>query len=373
MSFNLNTITFSLLGFTLSGIFAVLAHLVLICGTALLGFVGSRLLKNKLFPFALKKASENNQTIVCIFLEGFVKPVSIATWVAGLLLAALVLTWSFSAFASAAFALFLLLCLRILLLLTLCAGLWYSSPIAQTLFQGTSSKFEFAQSKTVTMVIVKAYKVLVVAFFAIALMNEFNFDATSLIAGLGLVGLTISLAAQDSASNLFSGLLILIEHPFGIGDWISVSGVDGTVEDISFRSTKIRALDNSLYVLPNSSVSSATINNGTNRQKRMYRFTLGVTYDTTRPQLEALMHDMEEMLKAHENVDADSALVRLSGFGDSSIDLLVSCYVTTVEMPVFLSVQNELHLNIMDVMEKNGASFAFPSTTVYLEGGEKKQ
>lgn len=119
------------------------------------------------------------------------------------------------------------------------------------------------------------------------------YPVTGLVTGLGLTGLTFSPAAKDSASNMFSGIMILLEKPFGIGDWIKVGDVEGTVEDLTFRSTKVRALDNSLYVPPNSSVSSATINNGTNRTKRPFRFTLGVTYDTTRPQLEALMADLE--------------------------------------------------------------------------------
>ena len=111
--------------------------------------------------------------------------------------------------------------------------------------------------------------------------------------------------------------------------------------DINFRSTKVRALDNSVYILTNSTVSSATINNGTLRNKRLYRFTLGVTYDTSRPQL--------------------------SGFGASSIDLLVSAYLRTADMTRFLQMQNDLNLDLMDVMQKNGVDFAFPSTTVYLE------
>ena len=192
---------------------------------------------------------------------------------------------------------------------------------------------------------------------------KFGFDAAS----AGLVGLTISLAAQDSAKNLFSGLVILLDRPFSIGDWITVGDVSGEVVDINFRSTKVRALDNSVYILTNSTVSSATINNGTLRNKRLYRFTLGVTYDTTRPQLEQLMTDLTAMLKASPYTYEDSVLVKLSGFGASSIDLLVSAYLRTADMTRFLQMQNDLNLDLMDVMQKNGVDFAFPSTTVYLE------
>ena len=208
---------------------------------------------------------------------------------------------------------------------------------------------------------------LVAAFCGITILDQLGYPVTGLITGVGLAGLTVSLAAQDSASNLFSGLMILLEHPFDIGDWITVGDVEGAVEDLTFRSTKVRALDNSLYVLPNASVASATINNATNRTKRMYRFTLGVTYGTTRAQLEALMADLAEMLRTRPETQTDSVIVRLTGFGDSSIDLLVSCYVLTADLGRFLEIQNSLNLDLMDMMQKHGVEFAFPSTSVYIE------
>ena len=210
-------------------------------------------------------------------------------------------------------------------------------------------------------------------FACITVMNELGFNVTGLITGVGLAGLTVSLAAQDSASNLFSGLVILMEHPFVIGDGIAVGDVEGTVEDISFRSTKIRALDNSVYVLPNSSVSNATVNNGTSRTKRLFRFTLGVTYTATRPQLEHLIADLDALLRAHPDVYTDSVTVKLTGFGDSSIDILISCYIKTADLGKFLAIQNGLNLDIMDVMAKNGTQFAFPSTSVYLEKSDSAQ
>ena len=168
------------------------------------------------------------------------------------------------------------------------------------------------------------------------------------------------------AKNFFSGVVILLDKPFSIGDWITVGDVEGEVVDINFRSTKVRAVDNSIYILTNSTVSSATINNATLRNRRLYRFTLGVTYDTTRPQLEKLMVDLDAMLKASPDTYEDTAFVRMTGFGDSSINLMVSAYLRTADLGVFLRMQNDLNLDIMDVMKADGVEFAFPSTTVYL-------
>ncbi len=331
---------------------------------ALAGLGLGRLCKQKLFPVLVGYAEKRKLTAAAILLKGFAKPTFITLRILGVLLGLLFL---FPTLLGTA----LTLIIRIVIILFLTIGFWNSAEVSSLLLRGASSHFDIAESKTISSVLVKAYRALVAIFAIIILMGEFNFEITGLITSLGIAGLTISLAAQDSASNLFAGLLILIERPFNIGDWVNIDGTEGTVEDISFRSTKIRALDNSLYVLPNANVSATTINNGTNREKRMYRFTLGVTYDATRPQLEQLMADIEAMLKAHPHALADSVIVRLSGFGDSSIDLLVSCYLDTVDMPVFLAMQNELHLNIMDIMAANGASFAFPSTSVYIEKTEK--
>lgn len=226
---------------------------------------------------------------------------------------------------------------------------------------------EVRANRTLTTLLNKVYKVLIVVLGVMTMAQETGLPVGSIVASAGLVGLTISLAAQDSAKNLFSGLVILLDRPFSIGDWITVGDVSGEVVDINFRSTKVRALDNSVYILTNSTVSSATINNGTLRNKRLYRFTLGVTYDTTRPQLEQLMADLTATLKASPYTYEDSVLVKLSGFGASSIDLLVSAYLRTADMTRFLQMQNDLNLDLMDVMQKNSVDFAFPSTTVYLE------
>ena len=157
--------------------------------------------------------------------------------------------------------------------------------------------------------------------------------------------------------------------PFSLEDYkksLKIGDVEGEVVDINFRSTKVRAVDNSIYILTNSTVSSATINNATLRNRRLYRFTLGVTYDTTRPQLEKLMADLDALLKASPDTYEDTAFVRMTGFGDSSINLMVSAYLRTADLGVFLRMQNDLNLNIMDVMKADGVDFAFPSTTVYL-------
>ena len=200
-----------------------------------------------------------------------------------------------------------------------------------------------------------------------ALAQEVGFPIGSIVAGAGLVGLTISLAAQESASNLFSGIVILLDKPFSVGDWITVGDVEGEVVDINFRSTRIRSLDKTINVVTNSKICSSTVQNAALRTMRPYKFNLGVTYGTTRPKLEQLMADLKAMLDESPYTNKGTNIVQLVSFGDSSINILVSAYLTTNAYTEFLQMQNDLNLNIMDIMQADGVDFAFPSTSVYIE------
>ncbi len=211
------------------------------------------------------------------------------------------------------------------------------------------------------------YKVLVIILGVATCAQIVGFPIGSIVAGAGLVGLTISLAAQESASNLFSGIVILLDKPFSIGDWITVGNVEGEVIDINFRSTRIRSMDHSVVIITNSQICASTVQNAALRTMRPYKFTLGVTYGTTRAQLEKLMADLQAMLDNSPYTNKGTNIVRLTSFGDSSINILISAYLTTNVYATFLQQQNDLNLNIMDVMQADGVDFAFPSTSVYIE------
>ena len=358
-------LTYRLGSLSFSGTGAMLAHIVTAGVIALLFWAVSRFLKFWLLPRMQKRLAPTRLQVIPMLLDGFGTVIPMFVWVTGCYTALAALPWADARRAAVSAALLLLY--RIVCILLLGRGLWGSAPVCSLLLGGAANRLDLNTNRTLISVLEKVFRFCVLALCIITVLDELGYPVTGLITGLGLTGLTFSLAAKDSASNMFSGLMILIEKPFGIGDWIKVGDVEGTVEDLTFRSTKVRALDNSLYVLPNATVSSATINNGTKRTKRLFRFTLGVTYDATRPQLEALMAALAKMLRERCEVETESVTVRLTGFGDSSIDILVSCYVETPDLARFLSIQNSLNLDIMDVMAQCGTSFAFPSTSVYIE------
>ena len=356
MIFSIRNLGFELGSLLLEGWAAFAARVVCAALLLVLGWLARQLLSRRVCPALLRRSWRLAGT--SILLRSFAVPLQRLTLAAFIYAAAASLPWAITGVSK-----FLLI--ELAATYFVCQGLYAAADITDLMLANCGE--EVRTNRTLTTLLNKLYKVFIVVLGVMTMAQETGLPVGSIVASAGLVGLTISLAAQDSAKNLFSGLVILLDRPFSIGDWITVGDVSGEVVDINFRSTKVRALDNSVYILTNSTVSSATVNNGTLRNKRLYRFTLGVTYDTTRPQLEQLMADLTAMLKASPYTYEDSVLVKLSGFGASSIDLLVSAYLRTADMTRFLQMQNDLNLDLMDVMQKNGVDFAFPSTTVYLE------
>ena len=279
---------------------------------------------------------------------------------AGFYLAAVSLPWAIPGLYKLALVVF-----QLAMTLLVCKGLYAASALADLLLASCSP--EIRSNKTLLSLLDTSYKVLVVVLCVAALAQEVGFPIGSIVAGAGLVGLTISLAAQESASNLFSGIVILLDKPFSVGDWITVGDVEGEVVDINFRSTRIRSLDKTINVVTNSKICSSTVQNAALRTMRPYKFNLGVTYGTTRPKLEQLMADLKAMLDKSPYTNKGTNIVQLVSFGDSSVNILVSAYLTTNAYTEFLQMQNDLNLNIMDIMQADGVDFAFPSTSVYIE------
>lgn len=357
MIFSVQDLTFTLGNLTLESWLALSARGV--CALLLLGagWLLSRWLRAYLFPKLLARSWKFAATP--ILLRSFAVPTQRVALFTGVYLALASLPWAIAAIPQ-----FLLTVYQIVFTFCLCQSFYNASDLAELLL--ASSAEEIRSNKTLVALLNKAYKVLVVVLGVATIAQESGLPVGSVLAGAGLVGLTVSLAAQDTASNLFSGLVILLERPFVLGDWIKVGDVEGEVVDISFRSTKIRALDNSVNVLTNSNVCSSTINNATQRTKRLYSFTLSVPYSTTRAQLEALMADLTAMLRNSEYTYEDSVNVKLTKFSSASIDIAVSAYLRTPDTMRSLEMQNNLNLDLMDVMKRNGVPFATPATTVYL-------
>nr|WP_277998717.1 mechanosensitive ion channel family protein [Moorella sulfitireducens] len=211
--------------------------------------------------------------------------------------------------------------------------------------------------------------------FAIALMViavEWNYNISGLVTGLGLGGLAISLAAKDTLANMFGGMVIFLDKPFTIGDWISTPSVEGTVEDITFRSTRIRTFAHAQVTLPNATLANEPITNWSRMGKRRITFHLGVTYDTSRSKLERCIQAIRTMLEGHPGVNKEKILVYFERFNESSLDILLYFFTNTTDWQEYLSIREDVNFRIMQILEQEGVSVAFPSRSVYIEKMERQ-
>ena len=196
---------------------------------------------------------------------------------------------------------------------------------------------------------------------------ELGFPTYSVLAGLGVGGLAVALAARDSLANLLGSILIMIEKPFRVGHQIRVSGTEGTVEDVGFRSTRIRTLDNSLISIPNNTVVNATVENLSLRVMRRQRLTIQVTYDTSRKKLEELVAGIKQLITDHPLTSKTNFYVRFNDFGESSLNILVYFYIATTDRSTELEVREQVLLQIMDLAKRLTIDFAFPTRTLVIE------
>lgn len=198
--------------------------------------------------------------------------------------------------------------------------------------------------------------------------NEIGIPAAGMLAGLGVGGFALALAAQSTVENLFGGVSIFADRPFRVGDFIHYGDSDGIVEMIGPRSTRIRGLDGTLTTVPNADLSKMHITNYSLRDKCFFHHVLGVRYETTPDQFEGLLKELRRRIAAHPMVEETNAMprIRLLRFGSSSIDIDLRAYVLTTNFTEFLSVQEELLLDVIRVVDEAGSGFAFPSVTTYL-------
>ena len=210
-------------------------------------------------------------------------------------------------------------------------------------------------------------KYIIIALGAIFILQELNFDVAALIASLGVVGIGISLASQDTVGNLFGFAAIVSDNPFKVGDFIKTPNVTGIVEQVGMRSTRVRQLDQALVTVPNNLLTNAIVLNWSRLEKRRLNVTLTLTYSTTSEQMRAVVEAIRNMLQNRENIDPESVIVHFVDFSASSLDVLVICQILLADWREYTSLKESLYLEIMGIVEELGISFAFPSQSLYIE------
>ena len=217
--------------------------------------------------------------------------------------------------------------------------------------------------------IVKALKILIFILGAAAVLELWGIKIGPIIAGLGLFGVAVALGAQDLFKNLISGILVLVEKRFKVGDWIVVEEIiEGIVERIGFRSTVVRKFDKSLAIIPNFQFAENAVINVSATTNWIISWVITLQYNTTVEQLKKIRDEIEKYITTHKDYQTSLGhAVRVDKFSDSSIDMYIRCFTVTNDWDEWLKVKERLAIEIKQVVEKNNASFAFPSQSIYVE------
>lgn len=215
----------------------------------------------------------------------------------------------------------------------------------------------------------KAAITLLLVAGAVMIIQNLGYSAASLLAGFGLGGAALAFASKDTVANFFGSIVIFVDRPFQIGDWVEVGEVEGTVETVGIRVTRIRTFANALLTIPNATFTTSPINNWSRMKKRRIKMTIGLTYDTTPDKMRQAVEAIREIIRNDDRLHQDFFLVNFYDFGASSLDIFCYLFTRTTNWAEHMQIREEFMLRVMASMKGLGLDFAFPTTTVHLAGG----
>ncbi|MEA2064186.1 MAG: mechanosensitive ion channel family protein [Gemmatimonadota bacterium] len=228
------------------------------------------------------------------------------------------------------------------------------------------SKQDDSLAQQFTPLVRQTIRIVVLIIGGIMIIQNLGYSVSSLVAGLGIGGLAIALAAQDMVANLFGTVVTFTDKPFKIGDWVKFAQVDGFIEEIGFRSIKVRTWANTLMYVPNKMVTREKIETLAKMKKRRVKMTIGIQYDSPPEKVRLLLERIRELLKKDPGVNQEYMLVRFTDFGPSSLDIFLYYFSNSIVWDEYLEVRERINLAIMELVSDLGLSFAFPSQTIYF-------
>lgn len=233
--------------------------------------------------------------------------------------------------------------------------------------QKLANKTDKDMNENMQRAVAKACRAFIYTIAAFLIISELEFDISGLVTGLGLSGVIITLAAQDTVKSLLGGVAIILDKPYQLGDYIVVDKYEGTVEEIKFRSTAIRTLDNSILHIPNSEMSTMSIVNCSKMQKRRYYTKLVVELDTPLEKLEDIKNKIEQMLMQNQDVIKDSIIVKFQEISDNGMDVVVIAYINKTKFVEFLEVKEQINYEIMNILRNENVELAYNTQTMYIK------
>lgn len=215
--------------------------------------------------------------------------------------------------------------------------------------------------------ILKAIRGLIYVIAGFMIITDLGFNLNGLVAGLGIGSVVITLAAQDTAKNLFGGLVIFLDKPFVVGDWIEVEDYEGTVEDITFRSTRVRTFENSVVNIPNAVIANDSIINWSRMEKRRNKVNLCLDLDTPLEKVQIVQKRIKELLIQHDDVIDDTIIVRFDNITDNGINLLVCSYTNSIDYASFLEEKEKINFKIMQILKEENVELAYDTKTIFVK------
>lgn len=217
---------------------------------------------------------------------------------------------------------------------------------------------------------VKTVHAIVVIVGGVAILQEWGFNVTGFVASLGLVGMAVALAAKDSVANLFGSLTLFLDRTMKKGDWVETPDIEGVVEEIGLRSSRIRTFAKALVTVPNANLAGGAVTNWSRMTNRRIKMTIGLEYRTPRVTIERILERLRTYLKENPDIRSDAGvpfMINLHTFGASSIDIFMYFFTHTTNWAEYMKIREDCMLAFMRIVEEEGAAFAFPSQSVYLE------
>ena len=255
---------------------------------------------------------------------------------------------------------------RMLLVISVVWAIYY---LVDLLAERMAEKAEETESKLddqLVPLVRKAMKIIIVLAGILFILSNLNVNIGSLLAGLGIGGIAVALAAKDTIANFFGSIMIFVDRPFQIGDWVVVEGIEGVVEDVGFRSTRIRTFYNSLVTIPNAKFTEASIDNFGQRTFRRTVTTLNLTYSTSPDQLQAFVEGIRAIIRANSYTRKDYYEVHMSGFGAHSLDVMVYFFFKVQSWTEELKQRHNVYLEILRLAAELKVDFAFPTQTLHV-------
>ena len=213
----------------------------------------------------------------------------------------------------------------------------------------------------------RSLRIFILLFVIISVAEVFSLPLSSLLAGLGIGGIAIAMAAKDTIANIFGSLTILIDRPFHIGDWVVIGDTEGTVENLGFRSTRVRTFYNSLVTIPNSLLLTAKVDNMGSRHYRRIKETLSLTYQTSPEKIDAFCNEIKTLIQNHPQTRKDYYLVNFTRLGDSALEILLYCFLEVPDWQTELNAKQQLLLDIYKKAKQMEIEFAYPTQTLFVK------